>query len=112
MLGKPVVGFLRNSEASSDAKLRSLAECPIVNASITPFATCCASLVLDRERRLRLGEASRRFAERWDSADALAERFEAVYDHVLAGGTLRRRRSWFRQMLVTSRREKTESIAL
>src|SRR6185437_14409420 len=85
MLGKAVVGFIKREEPAAIEPLATLAECPIVNADEATIEDVLRALVLDPQRRKRLGAASRAFALKWHSADALAARFEAIYDALLAG---------------------------
>ncbi len=85
MLGKPVVARLESSEENGPP-LKSLEECPIVHADLSTIKDVLRALALDPDRRRKLGEASRKYAMKWHSAGALAERFERVYDHVMAGG--------------------------
>jgi hypothetical protein len=86
MLGKPVIGNINREEEGGSAPLECLTECPIVHATEETFEQVLRGLVADPERRRRLGEVSRQYALKWHSADALAARFETVYDWIMAGG--------------------------
>lgn len=85
MLGKPVIGWLKKQEDVGPV-LDSVAEAPIVNATEETIADVLRELVTDRARREEVGRRSRAFALKWHSATAQAERFEQMYDHVMAGG--------------------------
>jgi glycosyltransferase involved in cell wall biosynthesis len=85
MLGKPVVGRIDPREENGPP-LQSMAECPIVPADLNTVKDVLRSLAADPARRRKLGQQSRAYALKWHSARALAERFERVYDHVIAGG--------------------------
>lgn len=85
MLGKPVVGYKVVSEPDG-RPLASLSEAPVVNATEDTIADVLRELVTDRARREEIGRRSRAFALKWHSATAQAERFEQMYDHVMAGG--------------------------
>ena len=88
MLGKPVIGNIRRDNEPGAAPLASLAECPVVHATEETIAGVLRGLASDSERRRRLGEASRQYALKWHSADALAARFESVYDWIMEGGAV------------------------
>jgi hypothetical protein len=88
MLGKPVIGDIRQDEDGGAPPLASLGECPIVHATEETVEEVLRALAGDPERRRWLGEASRQYALKWHSADALAARFESVYDWMMAGGAV------------------------
>jgi polysaccharide biosynthesis protein PslH len=46
------------------------------------FATAVVNLLLDADRRERLGDAARRYVERAHSWDAVAQAYEALYDEI------------------------------
>jgi glycosyltransferase involved in cell wall biosynthesis len=85
MLGRPTICYINKDEPAGVPKLAFLEECPIVSASEDTIYAELKALLLDPERRERLGRASRDFAVRWHSADACAERFERVYDRIMRG---------------------------
>jgi len=85
MLGKPTICYINRSEPKPADKLRSTQELPLVSATEETVYEVLRDLLLDRERRRRLGVAGRAFAMKWHSADACAERYEAIYDSVMGG---------------------------
>lgn len=85
MLGRPVVGRIIRSEPQGVPTLSSLNECPIVDATEDSIEVILRDLVMNPARRQALGQACREYAVKWHSSDALAERYEAVYDWVMAG---------------------------
>ena len=85
MLGKPTICYINRSEPKPADKLRSTQELPLVSATEETVYEVLRDLLLDRERRRRLGAAGRAFAMKWHSADACAERYEAIYDSVMGG---------------------------
>jgi hypothetical protein len=86
MLGRPVVGNMKREEPEGVTPLQCLAECPIVHATEETVEAVLRELILDPGRRRRLGAASRAYGLKWHAADALAARYEAVYDWILGGG--------------------------
>ncbi|MGH2361645.1 MAG: glycosyltransferase, partial [bacterium] len=58
---------------------------PLVSATEQTIYTVLKELISNPERRLAVGGASRAHALKWWSADACAERFERVYDRLMAG---------------------------
>lgn len=86
MLGRPVVGRIIRSEPQGVPMLQSLGECPIVDASEDSIEVVLRDLVMNPAKRRALGQACREYAVKWHSSDALAERYEAVYDWVMEGG--------------------------
>ena len=85
MLGKPVVGFVNPFEHDPSDRLEVLETTPIVNADVDTICDVLRELVLDPQRRQALGQASREFAVRWHGAKACSERYEQVYDRLMAG---------------------------
>lgn len=86
MLGKPVIGNVRLTEADGASPLQSLSESPIIHATEATIEAVLRDLVLDADKRRRVGDASRAYALKWHSAHALAERYEVVYDWLMSGG--------------------------
>jgi hypothetical protein len=84
MLGKPTICYINRSEPKPADVLRSTQELPLVSATEETIYEVLRDLLLDRERRRRLGAAGRAFAMKWHSADACAERYEAIYDSVMS----------------------------
>jgi hypothetical protein len=85
MLGKPTICYLNRNEPTGAEQLESLAACPLVSATEQTIYEVLKDLLSSPTKRREIGEESRRFALRWHSADACAERFEAVYDRLMAG---------------------------
>ena len=87
MLGRPVVGRIRKEEPDGSPQLSCLQECPIVDADEESIEAVLRDLVRAPERHRELGRRSREYALKWHSVEALAARYEAVYDWVLSGRT-------------------------
>jgi hypothetical protein len=85
MLGKPTVGYINATEWYPGAESQCIVETPIVNASVNNIEAVLQQLIENPERRLAIGEASRAHAIKWWSADTCAERYEHVYDRLMAG---------------------------
>ncbi len=85
MLGKPTICFIRKDEPAAGDHLESLRECPLISANEGTVYAELKKLLADEKRRRAIGRASREFAVKWHSADACAERFERVYDRLMAG---------------------------
>jgi Glycosyl transferases group 1 len=87
MLGKPVVCYLRPAWLEQmRAELPDYVdELPVVSATKETVRDVLVDLIEDRDKRERLGEAGRRFAAKWHSADAAARRFDSIYRGLLAG---------------------------
>jgi glycosyltransferase involved in cell wall biosynthesis len=85
MLGKPTVCFIHPDEPPPARQLESIRTCPLVSATEATIYDVLKDLLASPERRLTLGQEGRAFAMRWHSADACAERFERVYDAMMAG---------------------------
>jgi hypothetical protein len=86
MLGKPVIGYKVVNEPDG-RPLASMMETPVIHATEASIADVLRELVSDRARREDIGRRSRAFAVKWHGATAQAERFEQIYDHVMAGGS-------------------------
>ena len=86
MLGKPTVCYINRSEPEPSDVLQSTQELPLVSATEETVYQVLRDLLRDPARRRRLGAAGRAFAMKWHSADACAERYEAIYDSVMCGG--------------------------
>ena len=85
MLGKPTICHIDKQEPKGATQLSCLTECPLVDATEATIYDVLKYLVSSPEERARIGRASRDYAIKWHAADAMAERFERVYDRVLAG---------------------------
>lgn len=85
MLGKPTIFHVNRSEEAPNLESPYLAGCPGVPANVDTIETVLEELVRDPARRDAIGRASRVWALRWWSADACAERYEAVYDRIVNG---------------------------
>ena len=85
MLGKPVVGRIKSHELREGLESQCILETPIVNADESTIESVLRDLALNPEKRKRIGEASRAHAIKWWSSDVLAERYETVYDRLMAG---------------------------
>jgi len=88
MLGKPVVCYINKCELKPESKLSCLEEVPLVSATEESIYNVLKELVLDQEKRLQIGKESRRYALKWHSADACAERYEVIYDSLMEGKDL------------------------
>lgn len=88
MLGKPTICRICAVELPGQKQLESLEDCPIVSADETSIYDVLRELVLDEARRARIGRESRVYAMKWFDMDACAERFERVYDRIMAGQPL------------------------
>jgi hypothetical protein len=87
MLGKPVVCYLRPEwlERMRREIPEYIDELPVVSATPDTVETVLKDLVNDPERRRELGERSRRFALKFHSAEAGAQRMDRIYRDLLAG---------------------------
>jgi glycosyltransferase involved in cell wall biosynthesis len=85
MLGKPTVCRIDVREPTNEHELASLRECPLVTADEATIYTVLRDLLLDADKRRRIGAQSRAYALKWHAADACAERFERVYDRLMTG---------------------------
>jgi hypothetical protein len=85
MLGKPTICHLDNRQGPGLRTLRSLGECPLVDATEETVYDVLKALVASPTDRARIGAASRAYALKWHSADACALRYERVYDRLMEG---------------------------
>jgi len=85
MLGKPTVCYINPNEVTSSAALPWLREVPLVSATEETIYEVLRDLLVDEERRRKIGQAGRAYARKWHSADACAERYEAIYDLIMRG---------------------------
>ncbi|WP_133129597.1 glycosyltransferase [Legionella yabuuchiae] len=80
MLGKPVICYINKFEFDEKDKLECLNECPLISATELTVYDNLKKLILDADLRKSIGEQSRKYAVKWHSADACAERYEKIYD--------------------------------
>jgi glycosyltransferase involved in cell wall biosynthesis len=85
MLGKPTVGHINPREVLPGAESQCIIETPIVEATEASIESVLEDLVRSPAKRRAIGEASRRHAIKWWSADSCAERYEGVYDRIMCG---------------------------
>jgi glycosyltransferase involved in cell wall biosynthesis len=85
MLGKPTVCFINPREEVPGTESQCIQESPLVSATEATIFDTLKTLVVDPDRRRRIGEASREHAIKWWSSDLCAERFEAVFDRLTNG---------------------------
>lgn len=85
MLGKPVICYINKREKKHGYYLSCLDELPLVSATEDTIYHVLKALLLDKEKRLVLGQKGREYAMKWHSADACAERYEQIYDRLMAG---------------------------
>ena len=85
MLGKPTICYINPREPSPEKELTCLKECPLVSANEATVYPVLKDLLTNAEKRRAIGEASRAYALKWYASDACAERFERVYDRLMAG---------------------------
>ncbi|HET6891480.1 MAG TPA: glycosyltransferase, partial [Pyrinomonadaceae bacterium] len=85
MLGKPVICYINAHEMRPQLELACLRECPLISATEDTVYATLKVLLANRVLRHDIGKAGRRYAMKWHSADACAERYEKVYDRLLAG---------------------------
>ena len=85
MLGKPTICHIDRREPPGVPELACLAECPLVDATEETIYPVLRRLLSSPEERERIGRASRAYALKWHAADSLAERFERIYDRMMAG---------------------------
>jgi glycosyltransferase involved in cell wall biosynthesis len=85
-LGKPVLSNLSDPRYYDlFREVTRLGECPIVSTSPEDLADTLRRLVGDPDLRRRIGSASRRYALREHSYEAMARLWTAVYDRVWWG---------------------------
>jgi hypothetical protein len=82
MLGRPTICHINKSEMPGQTRLESIETCPLVSANESTVYEALRDLLLDEQKRLRIGVASRKFALRWHGADSCAARFEDVFDRL------------------------------
>ncbi len=87
MLGKPVICYIR-PEWLEDLRREIpdyAAELPIISATPSTVESILRDLLLDPKKRKTIGDASRKFAVKWHSAEAGGKRFDEIYSKLLQG---------------------------
>lgn len=84
--GKPVL--CRMSPIADELRTESLTECPIVDTDPENLGENIRRLAEDPALRVELGQASRDFAIRYHSLDALGRDWQAVVEHAWRGAPL------------------------
>ncbi len=82
MLGRPLITNISRGQPPASTYM---AELPAVHATEETIYDVLKALLNAPEQRRALSEAGRKFALKWHSADACAERFERVIDRVRHG---------------------------
>ena len=85
MLGKPTICHLNRDEPRPEDRLQSIEECPLVSANEDTIYPVLKELLGNPDKRREIGAAGRRYAVKWHSATSCADRFERVYDRLIAG---------------------------
>jgi len=85
MLGRPTICYINKDEPEGIRGVDFVEECPIISATEQTIYAVLKDLLMDEGKRRELSRLSREFALKWHSADACAERFEAVYDRIMSG---------------------------
>jgi hypothetical protein len=60
-----------------------MSELPLVSATTETLYDILKDLVLNREKRLVIGEKGSQYMLKWHAADACAERYEKIYDAMM-----------------------------
>jgi len=84
-LGVPTICRVVREQPNGVKPSLALNECPLVDASEETIYEVLKDLVINPEKRKKIGEDGRAFAMKWHSSAACAERFERVYDRLKAG---------------------------
>ncbi|MGD9036506.1 MAG: glycosyltransferase [Syntrophobacterales bacterium] len=77
-LGKPVMAYIRKPEQY----LIHHEECPIINSRADQIESVLRQLANDRKKLHELGVAGRRYAERYLSVEAFAQRLDRTYNEL------------------------------
>lgn len=88
MLGKPVVCNI-NTNNGSNSPSQALSDHPLIHATEDTVCAVLRNLACNPAARAKAGAAGRAYALRWYASDACAARYEALLDHVAAGGAVR-----------------------
>lgn len=89
MLGKPTIVYLNKEKVNNDVS-PCIADTPIISANENTIYDELLKLVVSSEKRKEIGKLSREHALKWWSSDALAEKFEIVYDALMKGKSPRK----------------------
>ena len=84
MLGKPTICHIDRREPAGVSELSCWQECPLVDATEETIYPVLKRLLSSPEERERIGRSSRAYAMKWHAADSAAERYERIYDRVMA----------------------------
>ncbi len=84
MLGKPVICYINKCGKYYPGRMNWLDEVPVVSASEESIYGVLKNLVVDKTKRIAIGGRSREYAMKWHGADRCAERYEQVYDELMA----------------------------
>ena len=84
MLGKPTICHINRTEPLGVSELRCWRECPLIDATEETIYSVLKRLLLSAEERKRIGKASSAYAMKWHAADSAAERYEKIYDRIIA----------------------------
>ena len=103
MLAKPTICHIDPHEPQGISELTSLQECPLVEATELTIYPVLKRLLSSPEERERIGRASRAYAMKWHAADNAAERYERIYDRVMAGMPLNVSESEINGLRITAR---------
>ncbi|MGQ0810791.1 MAG: glycosyltransferase [Nitrospiraceae bacterium] len=85
MLGKPTICYINLREPQAEQILTCLEDVPLVSATEQTVYGVLRDLLLNPQKRERIGQASRNYALKWHSAEACAERYEQIYDKIMDG---------------------------
>ncbi|MBL4854256.1 MAG: glycosyltransferase family 4 protein [Robiginitomaculum sp.] len=83
-LGVPTICHINPEQPDGIKPSLALNECPLVDATEETIYDVLKDLVANPEKRKKAGEAGRAYAMKWHSSAACAERFERVYDRMMA----------------------------
>lgn len=87
MLGKPTLCYVNTDLGNDSHNLHSdfWSELPFVNVTPATLEEKLRPLITNRELRVKIGQDSRKFALKWFSARACADRYEEVVDKLWQG---------------------------
>lgn len=95
MLGKPTICYINPNEPSPDLVLSYMRELPLISATEKSIYQVLKELLLmDPEKRVLIGRASRDYALKWHSAEACAKRYEQIYDQLVRNESIRYPQTW------------------
>lgn len=84
-IGKPVICYINDEWKKQTAEQIPdyVEEMPIISATIDTAYETLKELVLDKEKRLKIGRKGREFAIKWHSPKAGAEQLDKLYSSVM-----------------------------